>query len=177
MTVDAGPAPWSRPYQGVEPDLLAEVHDRSNSQRGMWGVELLDPDVLDVVADVALCVVEVEGPAEKEVIYTRVRLAWGLGRAGQVVRDRIVRALRRLLKQGKIVHGGTAYDRPGRETEFARTPTERAPDEWRRFLRRSGSSCFATWSTKDRACTARTCCGRLLASSDGRGSAPISGKR
>jgi very-short-patch-repair endonuclease len=125
VTVDSGPAPWSRPYQEVDPDLLAEVRDRSSSQRGMWGVELQDPEALDVVADVALCVVDVEGPVEKEVIYTRVRLAWGLGRAGQVVRDRIDRGLRRLLKQGKIVHVGTAYDRPGHETEFARTPTER----------------------------------------------------
>ncbi|MFI2036117.1 DUF3320 domain-containing protein [Streptomyces bottropensis] len=125
VTVDAGPALWSRPYQEVDPDLLAEVRDRSSSQRGMWGAELQDPEALDVVADVALCVVEVEGPVEKEVIYTRVRLAWGLGRAGQVVRDRIDRALRRLVKQGKIVHVGTAYDRPGHETEFARTPTER----------------------------------------------------
>jgi very-short-patch-repair endonuclease len=125
VTVDAGPAPWSRPYHEVDLDLLAEVRDRSSSQRGMWGVDLQDPAALDVVADVALCVIEVEGPVEKEVIYTRVRLAWGLGRAGQVVRDRIDRALRRLLKQGKIVHVGAAYDRPGHETEFARTPTER----------------------------------------------------
>ncbi|WP_226966710.1 DUF3320 domain-containing protein [Streptomyces phaeolivaceus] len=125
VTVDAGPAPWSRPYQDVDPDLLAEVRDRSSIQRGMRGAELQDPDALDVVADVALCVVDVEGPVEKDVIYTRVRLAWGLGRAGQVVRDRIDRALRRLLKQGKIVRVGTAYDRPGHQTEFARTPTER----------------------------------------------------
>lgn len=125
VTVDTGPAPWSRPYQEVDPGLLTEVRDRSSGRRGMRGTELQDPDALDVVADVALCVVEVEGPVEKEVIYTRVRLAWGLGRAGQVVRDRIDRALRRLLKQGKIVHVGTAYDRPGHEVEFARTPTER----------------------------------------------------
>ncbi|MFJ2647162.1 DUF3320 domain-containing protein [Streptomyces sp. NPDC087420] len=125
VTVDVGPAPWSRPYQEVNPDLLAEVRDRSSSRRGMGGVELQDPAALDVVSDVALCVVEVEGPVEREVIYTRVRLAWGLGRSGPVVRDRIDRALRRLLKQGKIVHVGTAYDGPGHETEFARTPTER----------------------------------------------------
>jgi len=125
VTVDSGPAPWSRPYQEVDPGLLAEVRDRSSSRRGIWGAELQDPDALDVVADVALCVVEVEGPVEKEVIYARLRLAWGLGRAGQVVRDRIDRALRRLLTQGKIVRVGTAYDRPGHETEFARTPTER----------------------------------------------------
>lgn len=125
VTVDAGPATWSRPYQEVDPDLLAEVRVRASSQRGMPGVELQDPEALDVVAEVALCVVEVEGPVEREVIYTRVRLAWGLGRTGQVVRDRIDRALRRLLKQGKVVRVGTAYDRPGHETEFARTPTER----------------------------------------------------
>ncbi|MFJ5727889.1 DUF3320 domain-containing protein [Streptomyces paradoxus] len=101
------------------------MRDTSSTQRGTWDVELQDREALDVVADVALCVVEVEGPVEKEVISTGVRLAWGLGRAGQVVRDRIGRALRRLLKQGKIVHVGTAYDRPGHETEFSRTPTER----------------------------------------------------
>ncbi|KOV68155.1 hypothetical protein ADL00_14340 [Streptomyces sp. AS58] len=125
VMVDTGPAPWSRPYQEVDLELLVKVRDRSTRQRGKQGVELQDPDALDVVADVALCVVEVEGPVEKEVIYSRVRLAWGLGRAGQVVRDRIDRALGRLLRQGKIVHVGTAYDRPGHETEFARTPTER----------------------------------------------------
>ncbi|MFJ8824886.1 DUF3320 domain-containing protein [Streptomyces sp. NPDC102467] len=124
VPVADGPAPWSRPYQDVDPDLLAELRERSSSQRGMPGVELQGPEALDVVADVALCVVEVEGPVEKEVVYTRVRLAWGLGRAGQVVRDRIDRGLRRLLKQGKIVNVGTAYDMPGHETEFGRTPTE-----------------------------------------------------
>lgn len=123
VTVDAGPATWSRPYQEVDPDLLAQVRDRSSRERGMRGVELQDIDARDVVADVALCVVEVEGPVEKEVIYARIRLAWGLGRAGQVVRDRIDRALHRLLKQGKVVHVGTAYDRPGHAMEFARTPT------------------------------------------------------
>ncbi|MGQ4360782.1 DUF3320 domain-containing protein [Streptomyces sp. SAS_272] len=125
VAVDGGPAPWSRPYQEVDPDLLAEARDRSSSRRGVWDLELQDPAALDVVADVALCVVEVEGPVEKEVIYSRVRLAWGIGRAGQVVRDRIDRALRHLLKQGKVVKVGTAYDRPGHETEFARTPTDR----------------------------------------------------
>ncbi|MGW8991778.1 DUF3320 domain-containing protein [Streptomyces zhihengii] len=123
VTVDRGPAPWSRPYQEVDLGQLTEVRSRSSSRRGMRGVELQDPDALDVVADVALCVVEMEGPVEKEVIYTRVRLAWGHGRAGQVIRDRIDRALRRLLKQGKIVRVDTAYDRPGHELGFARTPT------------------------------------------------------
>ncbi|MEU5979587.1 hypothetical protein [Streptomyces sp. NPDC047315] len=50
MTVDAGPAPWSRPYQHVDPDLLTEVRKRSSRQRGMRDVELQDHDAMDVVA-------------------------------------------------------------------------------------------------------------------------------
>ncbi|QDN97730.1 DUF3320 domain-containing protein [Streptomyces sp. S1A1-8] len=125
VTVDHGPSTWSRPYQEVDANLLVEVRHRSSRQRGMSHVELQDLDAAGVVADVALCVVEVEGPVEQEVIFTRVRLAWGIGRSGQVVRDRIGRALQRLVKQGKIIRLGTAYDRPGHEVEFARTPTPR----------------------------------------------------
>ncbi|MET9969401.1 DUF3320 domain-containing protein, partial [Streptomyces sp. NPDC006356] len=88
-------------------------------------LELQDPDAIDVVADVAQCVIDVEGPVEEEVIFTRVRLAWGVGRAGQVVRDRISRALKRLVRRGIVVRIGTAYDRPGRGLEYARTATER----------------------------------------------------
>ncbi|GHJ98550.1 hypothetical protein SY2F82_03480 [Streptomyces sp. Y2F8-2] len=125
VAVNAGPAAWSRPYQDVDLDLLVEVRNRASRRRGLGVLELQDPDAIDVVADVAQCVIDVEGPVEEEVIFTRVRLAWGVGRAGQVVRDRIGRALKRLVRRGIVVRMGTAYDRPGRELEYARTPTER----------------------------------------------------
>ncbi|GAA0475731.1 DUF3320 domain-containing protein [Streptomyces olivaceiscleroticus] len=125
VPVDAGPSEWSRPYQEVEPALLTEVRLRSADRRGMRGVELQDPDAAGVVADVALCVVEVEGPIEEELLFTRVRRAWNANRSGKVIQDRIRRALRRLVSEGKIVRTGTAYDRPGHEVEFARTPTPR----------------------------------------------------
>ncbi|MEH6373329.1 DUF3320 domain-containing protein [Streptomyces sp. KLMMK] len=64
-----------------------------------------------------------EGPVEEELIFTRVRTAWGLNRSGPVVRDRIQWALRSLARQGKIVRTGTAYDRPGRAITCMRTPT------------------------------------------------------
>ncbi|MFF7485139.1 hypothetical protein ACFZBC_06520 [Streptomyces luteogriseus] len=51
---------------------MSEAGDTSSTQRGVWGVELQDREALDVPADVTLCVVEVEGPVEREVIYTRV---------------------------------------------------------------------------------------------------------
>lgn len=61
VTVDHGPSTWSRPYQEVDANLLVEVRHRSSRQRGMSHVELQDLDAAGVVADVALCVVEVEG--------------------------------------------------------------------------------------------------------------------
>ncbi|MCM2418120.1 DUF3320 domain-containing protein [Streptomyces sp. RKAG293] len=123
VSVDDGPVAWSRPYQEVDVKLLVAVRNGSARQEGRPGIELQDPDAAGVVAEVALFVIEVEGPVEQEVIFKRVREAWGLGRSGQVVRDRIGRALQRLVRQGKVVRQGTAYDRPGRDVEFARTPT------------------------------------------------------
>jgi len=144
VMVDEGPAEWSRPYQEVDLDLLVQVRDRSGRQRGVVGRDLQDFEAAGVVADVALCVVEIEGPVEQEVIFKRVRETWGLGRSGQVVRDRIGQALQRLVTQGKVVRRGTAYDRPGHDVEFARTPTPRCarkvaevPAVERRFVLRN----------------------------------------
>ncbi|MER5782836.1 DUF3320 domain-containing protein [Streptomyces mobaraensis] len=116
-------AAWSRPYQEVETDLLSELRARSCARLGRPDIELQDPDAAEVVAELALCVVEVEGPVEEELIFTRVRKAWGVNRTGTVVRDRIQWALRGLLRQGRIARLGTAYDRPGREVVHVRTPT------------------------------------------------------
>ncbi|WP_246430530.1 DUF3320 domain-containing protein [Streptomyces rectiverticillatus] len=116
-------ASWSRPYQEAETALLAEVRARACARLGVPGIELQDPGAAEAIAEVALCAIEVEGPVEEEMIFTRVRTAWGLNRAGQVVRDRIQWALRSLARQGKIVRSGTAYDRPGREIACMRTPT------------------------------------------------------
>ncbi|WP_372410172.1 DUF3320 domain-containing protein [Streptomyces luteireticuli] len=123
VPVDAASVVWKQPYQEVEPELLSEVRSRSCARLGVPGIDLQDRAAAAAVADVALCVVEVEGPVEEELVFTRLRMAWGLGRAGQVVRERIREVLRVLERQGKIVRFGTAYDRPGHEVAVARTPT------------------------------------------------------
>ncbi|MEV6671992.1 DUF3320 domain-containing protein [Streptomyces sp. NPDC051162] len=123
VPVDSGSATWSRPYQEIEPELLAEVRTRTFARRGVRETELQDPGAAEAIAEVALCVIEVEGPVEEELVFTRVRTAWGLNRSGSVVRDRIQRVLHALVRQGKIVRLGTAYDRPGREITSMRTPT------------------------------------------------------
>ncbi|MER6784827.1 hypothetical protein ABT330_09345 [Streptomyces sp. NPDC000658] len=90
-----------------------------------------DPDALDVLdaldagADVALCAVEVEGPVEKELIYSGSVSRGASNAPARWFATASNRALRHLLKQGEIVKVDPAYDRPGHETEFARTPTDR----------------------------------------------------
>ncbi|MFG2627366.1 DUF3320 domain-containing protein [Streptomyces sp. NPDC048473] len=125
VPVDDGPAPWSRPYQEAEDVELVKLRIASARRRGRHGIELQDPDAGGVVGDVVRCVIEVEGPVTEELIFTRVRSAWGLARSGQVIQDRIRRVLRKLVTKGEIVRVGDAYDRPGHEVEVARTPTSR----------------------------------------------------
>ncbi|WP_405904573.1 DUF3320 domain-containing protein [Streptomyces sp. NBC_00656] len=97
----------------------------SASRRNRRGIELQDPDAGGVVGDVVRCVIEVEGSVTEELIFTRVRSAWGLARSGQVIQDRVRRVLRKLVTKGEILRVGDAYDRPGHEVEVARTPTSR----------------------------------------------------
>ncbi|MET8171941.1 DUF3320 domain-containing protein [Streptomyces clavifer] len=125
VPVDDAPAPWSRPYQEAEEAELDKLRKASARRRNRVGIELQDPDAGGVVGDVVRCVIEVEGPVTEELIFTRVRSAWGLARSGQVIQDRIRRVLRKLVTKGEIVRTGDAYDRPGHEAEVARTPTSR----------------------------------------------------
>ncbi|WP_075779106.1 DUF3320 domain-containing protein [Streptomyces acidiscabies] len=119
-----GPVSWSRPYRDVARDSLVELRVQACRSRGLPSdIELQDPEAGQAVADVALSVVDVEGPVEHEVILTRVRTAWEISRSGQVVQDRIGRALSRLARQGRITRDGSTYDLPGRDVAFARTPT------------------------------------------------------
>ncbi|MEU9773164.1 DUF3320 domain-containing protein [Streptomyces sp. NPDC047968] len=121
--VDDGPPAWSRAYEEVADVRLVELRVASARRRGMRDAELQDPDAVGVVADVALAVITAEGPVTEELLVARVRSAWGLSRAGTVVRDSVGRALRRIASEGRIVRVGEAYDLPSRDLAFARTPT------------------------------------------------------
>ncbi|THA41016.1 DUF3320 domain-containing protein [Streptomyces sp. A1547] len=123
VAVDDGPPKWSRAYEEVVDVQLVHLRVTSAERRGMRHAELQDPDAVGVVADVALSVIKAEGPMTEDLILTRVRSAWGIARAGAVVRDSVRRALRRIASAGQIVRVGEAYDVPDRELAFARTPT------------------------------------------------------
>ncbi|WOX21231.1 DUF3320 domain-containing protein [Streptomyces solicathayae] len=123
VAVDDGPPAWSRAYEEVVDAQLVNLRLTSAKRRGMRYAELQDPDAVGVVADVALSVIKAEGPMTEDLIFTRVRSAWGIARAGAVVRDSVRRALRKIASAGQIVRVGEAYDVPDRERMFARTPT------------------------------------------------------
>ncbi|MCQ6555456.1 DUF3320 domain-containing protein [Streptomyces sp. C10-9-1] len=123
VAVDDGPPAWSRAYEEVTEARLVDLRVASARRRGMRDAELQDPDAVGVVADVALSVVRAEGPVTEELVVARVRSAWGVSRAGTVVRDSVRRALRRNASAGRIVRVGEAYDIPARDLAFARTPT------------------------------------------------------
>ncbi|MFD6530524.1 DUF3320 domain-containing protein [Streptomyces sp. NPDC060184] len=123
VAVDGGPPAWSRAYEEAVDAQLVLLRVASAERRGMRNAELQDPDAVGLVAEVALHVIKAEGPVTEDLILTRVRSAWGIARAGAVVRDSVRRALRKTESAGRIVRVGEAYDLPGRETVFARTPT------------------------------------------------------
>ncbi|MEV3874859.1 DUF3320 domain-containing protein [Streptomyces sp. NPDC049906] len=123
VAVDDGPSTWSRAYREVAELQLVTLRVAAAERRGVQGVELQDPAAAGVVSDVVRAVVEAEGPVTEELVFTRARSAWGLGRSGAVIQDRVRRVLRKLAATGRIVRLGDAYDVPDRELACARTPT------------------------------------------------------
>ncbi|MGW2558671.1 DUF3320 domain-containing protein [Streptomyces sp. NPDC001514] len=123
VPVDDGPPSWSRAYQEANQVELVNLRITSSKRRGMRGVELQDPEASGVVADVALAVITAEWPITEDMVFTRVRSAWGISSSGRVVRERIGHALRQLLSKGRITRIGEAYALPDGEVTFARTQT------------------------------------------------------
>ncbi|MEU1548784.1 DUF3320 domain-containing protein [Nocardia sp. NPDC005745] len=121
--VEHEPTAWTRPYQHVGIDELIELRRKSADRRGLDLVALQDPEAFEVVADIVLRVVEVEGPVEEDLLFTRVRTAWGVGRSGSVIQVRIREVLHWLDREKAVVRLGTAYDLPARELRFVRTAT------------------------------------------------------
>lgn len=123
VAVNDGPPAWSREYEEVTDAQLVNLRVTSAERRCMRDRGLQDPEAVGVVADVALSVIKVEGPMTEDLVVIRVRSAWGISRAGVVVRDSVRRALRKIHSAGQIIRVGEAFDVPGRELAFARTPT------------------------------------------------------
>ncbi|MFF0299828.1 DUF3320 domain-containing protein [Streptomyces sp. NPDC004562] len=114
---------WTRPYRALNGEELYDLKEAQCAAARLPGVDLRDPVAQNVVAEVALHIVTVEGPIEEEVLIGRVRSAWLLDRAGQIVQSSVREALAKLRKKKKAVRSGTVWDLPGREATVARTPS------------------------------------------------------
>lgn len=69
---------------------------------------------LGQMAEYVVKIVEAEGPIHLEEITARVRILWGLGRAGSRIRSAVERAVRVAAQRGSI-EGGPFYAIPGRK--------------------------------------------------------------
>ncbi len=114
---------WSRPYRAMRREELYELRRVLGKQTGLGRIDLREPQALGLVAEVARHIISVEGPVEEEVLIGRMREAWGLERAGQIVQASVRKALTRLGKKKRAVRVGTAWDLPDREVTTARTPS------------------------------------------------------
>lgn len=84
------------------------------------------------LADYVEQIVEVEGPIHIDEITARVRILWGLGRAGNRIRTAVHSAVLRTVQRGTVV-GGPFYSRPGqtisvRDRSMVSSPTLRRPE-------------------------------------------------
>jgi very-short-patch-repair endonuclease len=84
------------------------------------------------LADYVEQIVEVEGPIHIDEITTRIRILWGLGRAGNRIRAAVQHTVKRATERGTVV-GGPFYTRPGqtitvRDRSTVHSQTLRRPE-------------------------------------------------
>ncbi|MFI2640601.1 DUF3320 domain-containing protein [Streptomyces sp. NPDC018610] len=114
---------WSRPYRALRREELYELRRVLGMQMGLGDIDLRESQALGLVAEVARHIVSVEGPVEEEVLIGRMREAWDLDRAGQIVQASVRKALTRLGSKKLAVRVGTAWNLPDRKVTTARTPS------------------------------------------------------
>lgn len=71
---------------------------------------------VELLASYVERIVDVEGPIHIDEIVTRIRILWGLGRAGNRIRAAVHKAAHRAERTGAIL-GGPFYTRPGQELQ------------------------------------------------------------
>ncbi|MEO3974497.1 DUF3320 domain-containing protein [Streptomyces sp. CAU 1734] len=105
----AAPPEWSAPYRSAAP--VAES-----------GYELHTPEARPELRRVLTEIITAEGPIHEELLVTRAREAWGVGRAGARIRENVATAAAGLVRRGVAVNDGEFYDLAGRPELRARRP-------------------------------------------------------
>jgi transcription elongation GreA/GreB family factor/very-short-patch-repair endonuclease len=115
-----GPPSWTTPYQIAAP-----------RQPARW-MEMHLPEAGQEIQRMVLEVVAVESPVAIELALTRIREAWGVGRAGARIDQNFRAQLQRLQRAGRVQLAGEFIWPADRSPDLVRVPSEGRPETERR---------------------------------------------
>lgn len=113
---------WTVQYQVSRPRLGARFRH----------VPMYDPMALPEIERMIREVADTEGPVSEEVVLSRIRDAWGAGRAGARMRDGFEAALKRLRRRGDIDSTRGFLTLKGQGVNAVRVPDDADVDTFRK---------------------------------------------
>lgn len=113
---------WTVRYEASRPTLGARFRR----------VPMYDPMALPEIERMIRDVADTEGPVSEEVVMSRIRDAWGAGRAGARMRDAFQAALKRLRRREEIDSTRGFLTLKGRGVISVRVPDGVDPDTFRK---------------------------------------------
>lgn len=126
ITVPRAAAQAEVQYVRVPVDTEVE-REWSASYRKSWvnvttSHELHTPEARKALRKVLAQVIETEGPIHEDLLVQRAREVWGLGRAGNRIRDNVRDVAQALVRSGLVSVDGSFFDMTGRDDLKARRP-------------------------------------------------------
>ena len=110
---------WNQEASWIVPYRAAEVTSPAGE------LEIVSPDASPYLRQMILHIVEREGPILRSLVLKRVRMAWGLGRAGSRVQDAVDHAITRLVKTRSIARNfDGSLSLPGTQLTHVRVPDD-----------------------------------------------------
>lgn len=133
-----GTAAEPPPLDAVELELVeaakAEDHRTWVVEYEAWQVrpwtspyEMHLPEARVGIRQIVLEVLQVEAPIHRDVLRDRVRVAWGVGRAGRLIQENFATTLRAMASRGEILLDSEFVDRQGRVTSPVRIHNNTSP--------------------------------------------------
>lgn len=133
-----GTAAEQPPLDAVELELVeaakAEDHRTWVVEYEAWQVrpwtspyEMHLPEARVGIRQIVLEVLQVEAPIHRDVLRDRVRVAWGVGRAGRLIQENFATTLRAMASRGEILLDSEFVDRQGRVTSPVRIHNNTSP--------------------------------------------------
>ncbi|MFJ3301571.1 DUF3320 domain-containing protein [Streptomyces sp. NPDC086549] len=122
------PEPADSKYERVPVDTDAKREWSAPYRPGSVVVsprhELHTPEARPALRKLLARVIEAEGPIHEDLLVQRAREAWGVGRAGNRIRDNVREVAHALVRSGLVSSDGAFFDTEGRSGLRARHPLD-----------------------------------------------------